>query len=336
MSAFAAATGVGSWPGTSPRQAAEVVVGELHSMPHLVELPARGVGADMIGRAGALLVDIAIDTTPRGYRISARPGAVSRRAHSFLDEDIDALEEAFELAGLRGGGRTVKVQVPGPVTLAAQLELTSGHRAITDVGALRDLTASLAEGIALHCADVTRRLQSPVAVQFDEPSLPAALAGRLSGVTALTPVHPVDETVAVELLDECAAAVRGDVAVHCCAASLPWEMLGRSKVHALGIDPSALDASSLDGLGEFVDSERTVLLGIVPSAQPPRAPSAGQLAEMAVSVTDRLGFPRHYLVERIGITPACGLAGSTPTWARTAIELAQNVADAIAEGPDAI
>ncbi|HYZ67105.1 MAG TPA: methionine synthase, partial [Mycobacterium sp.] len=56
MSVFAAATGIGSWPGSSPREAAEIVVGELRSLPHLVELPARGVGADMIGRAAALLV----------------------------------------------------------------------------------------------------------------------------------------------------------------------------------------------------------------------------------------------------------------------------------------
>src|ERR1700736_177931 len=86
VGAFAAATGVGSWPGTSTRQAAEVIVGELHTLPHLAELPAQGVGADMIRRAGAELVDIVIDTTPRGYRVAARPGAVSRRARSFLDE----------------------------------------------------------------------------------------------------------------------------------------------------------------------------------------------------------------------------------------------------------
>ena len=142
MNAFAAATGVGSWPGIAPRQAAEIVIGELHQLPHLVELPARGVGADLIGRAGALLVDIAIDTVPRGYRIAARPGAVMRRAASLLDEDVDALEEAWEKAGGPGSGRTVKVQAPGPVTLAASLELGGGHRAITDPGAVRDLTAS--------------------------------------------------------------------------------------------------------------------------------------------------------------------------------------------------
>ena len=306
------------------------MVGELLSLPHLVELPARGVGADMIGRAGALLIDIAIDTTPRGYRLAARPGAVSRRARSFLDEDIDAMEEAWERAGLRGAERTMKVQAPGPVTLAAQLELAGGHRAITDPGALRDLTSSLAEGIALHRAEVARRLQSPVVVQLDEPSLPAALAGRLTGVTALTPVHPVDETAVVDLLDECVAAAGAQVAVHCCAAGVPWEALRRSKIQAVGIDWSVVDQSSLDGMGEFVDSGATAVLGIVPTTAPERRPSAEQLAETVAALTDRLGFPRQLLAERIGVTPACGLAGATPEWARIAVELAQETADVLA------
>ena len=130
MNVFAAATGIGSWPGSAPRQAAEIVVGELHRLPHLVELPARGVGADMIGRAGALLVDIALDTVPRGYRIAARPGSVMRRAVSLLDEDVDALEEAWEKVGGAVSGRAVKVQAPGPITLAAGLERPSGGRVL--------------------------------------------------------------------------------------------------------------------------------------------------------------------------------------------------------------
>ena len=113
---------------------------------------------------------------------------------------MDALEEAWETAGLRGAGRVVKVQAPGPITLAAGLELANGHRAITDPGAVRDLTASLAEGVAAHRAALSRRLDTPVVVQFDEPSLPAALGGQLTGVTALSPVAALDESVA-----ECAA-----------------------------------------------------------------------------------------------------------------------------------
>jgi len=336
MNAFAAATGIGSWPGTNPRRAAEVIVGELHQLPYLPELPARGVGADMIGRAGGLLVDIAIDTAPRGYRLAARPGAVTRRAASMLGEDIDALEEAWEKAGGAQPGRTVKVQAPGPITLAAQLELANGHRAITDAGAVRDLTASLAEGVSRHRAEVSRRLSAPVVVQFDEPLLTVALAGRLTGVTALSTVHAVDETRFISLLDECVAAAGGEAILHSCAADLPWKALRRSTISAVSLDIDTLSAVDLDGLGEFVDSGRTVVLGVVPALAPARVPSVEELAAAAVAVTDRLGFARAVLRDRIGTSPACGLAGATDAWARSAIGLAQRVAEVMASEPESI
>ena len=337
MSVFATATGTGSWPGVAAREAAEVVVGELAgALAHIVELPARGVGADMLGRAAALLVDVAIDTVPRGYRIAARPGAVTRRAVSLLDEDMDALEEAWETAGLRGGGRVVKVQAPGPVTLAAGVELANGHRAITDSGAVRDLTASLAEGVATHRAALGRRLDTPVVVQFDEPSLPAALGGRLSGVTALSPVAALDEAVAVALFDTCVAAVGADVVVHSCTRALPWNLLQRSAIDAVSVDAGTLVASDLDSIAAFVESGRTVMLGVVAANAPQRRPSVEEVAAAVVAVTDRLGFERSALRDRIGVTPACGLAGATPEWARTAIGLAREAAEVFAADPDAI
>lgn len=317
-----------------------MVVGELAgALPHLVELPARGVGADLLGRAGALLVDVGIDTVPRGYRLAARPGAVTRRAISLLDEDMDALEEAWETAGLRNDGRVVKVQAPGPITLAAEVELANGHRAITDPGALRDLTASLAEGVAAHRAQLSRRLETPVVVQFDEPSLPKALAGALSGVTALSPVAALDEAVAGSLLDACAETVGGEVALHCCAPGIPWDLLQRSIFSAISVDAGTLSAADLDGIAAFVESDRAVMLGVINTGAtraPSRRPSAERVAAAVVAVTDRLGFARSALRERIGVTPACGLAGATPEWARTAIELARKAAEMFAEDPDAI
>lgn len=327
MSAFASGTGIGSWPGADPRRAAEVIVGELHRLPYLPELPGRGVGADLIGRAAALLVDIAVDTVPRGYRITARPGAVVRRAAGLLAEDLDALEEAWERAGSPGG--PVKVQAPGPITLAAALELPNGHRAITDAGAVRDLAASLAEGVARHRADVARRLSATVVVQFDEPTLPAALAGRLTGVTALNPVHPVDESAAIGLLDRCVAAVGGEVMLHCCATDVPWNVLQRSAVSAVSLDAAAL-ADGSDGLGEFLDSGRTAVLGLVASTEPDRRPPAEEVAAAAAAITDRLGFPRSVLGTLIGVSPACGLAGAAEEWARAATVLTQRAAAAIA------
>ncbi len=310
-------------------------MGELAgALAHLVELPARGVGADLLGRAGALLVDVAIDTVPRGYRVVARPGAVTRRAVSLLDEDVDALEEAWEMAGLRGGGRAVKLQAPGPITLAAGLELANGHRAITDPGAVRDLAASLAEGVAAHRAVLARRLDTPVVVQFDEPSLPAALGGRLTGVTALSPVAPLDEAVAGAQLQTCVRAAGADVLLHSCAPGLPWNLLQRSGFSAISVNAGTVRAADLDNMSAFVESGGTLVLGVVAATEPERRPAVEEVAAAVVAVTDRLGFGRSVLSDRVGITPVCGLAEATPQWARTAIGLARRAAEALAADPD--
>lgn len=336
MSVFAAATGIGSWPGESAREAAEIVVGELHTLPHLVELPARGVGADIIGRTAALLVDIGVDTVARAYRIAPGRSSVLRRAVSLLSEDLDALEEAWEKAGLQGSARTVKVQSAGPITLAAQLELANGHRAITDAGALRDLAESLSEGLAAHRAEVSRRLGTEVVVQLDEPLLPAAMLGRLTGVTSFSPVNPVEEQVAAALLDDCIARVGGDIALHSCAADLPWKLLQRSRLQAVAVDVSTLQAADLDGVGEFVESGRTVLLGVVPGTAQQQRWDPARVAAAAATITDRLGFPREILRQRVGITPGCGLADATEAWARMAIGLAQQAADGLQTDPEGI
>jgi methionine synthase II (cobalamin-independent) len=113
-------------------------------------------------------------------------------------------------------------------------------------------------------------------------------------------------------------------------------MLQRTSIHAVSVDTSTLVAADLDGIGEFVESGRTVLLGVVASVAPAVRPAVEEVATAAVAITDRLGFARSILRERIGITPACGLGAATPDWARTAIELAQKVAQAFAEDPEAI
>jgi methionine synthase II (cobalamin-independent) len=260
---------------------------------------------------------------------------VVRRATGLLDEDVDALEEAWEKAGLRGTGRTIKVQVPGPITLAAELELSGGHRAVTDPGALRDLAGSLAEGVARHRAQLARRCEAEVVVQFDEPSLPAALAGRLAGVTSFSPVAPVDGPLAANLLDECVATVGGPACVHVCADDIPWKVLARTTFEALSLDASKLTAADLDGIGEWIEADRTVMLGVVPSVAPKAKVPVEEVAKAAARVTDRLGFARAVLRDRVGLTPTCGLAGATATWARTALELVQKAADGIADDPDA-
>ncbi len=330
------ATGVGSWPGTDPREAAATIVGELPALAHLPELPARGVGSDMVGRASALLVDMQFDTTTRGYRLSARPGSTARRAHDLLRTDLDALEEIWETAGLTGTGRTVKVQSVGPLTLAAHLELANGHRVLTDSGAVRDLTESLAEGLRNHGAEVGKRLGADIVVQLDEPSLGAVLEGSLRGASVLNTVRAVPEPEALSILDTVVTAQTGPVLIHCCAAPPPLPFLRGSAAAAIGFDMTTVATGNLDAIGELLDAGKYLAVGLVPTSAPPTPPSWRGLAEPGVRLVDRLGFPRRTLTDRILVTPTCGLGAAPLTWARRALDLSREVARAYADDPESL
>ncbi|WP_280511532.1 methionine synthase [Nocardia farcinica] len=330
------ATGVGSWPGTDPREAAATVLGELPDLAHLVELPERGVGADMIGRVSALLVDLRFDTSTRGYRLTPRPGAVSRRARDLLRADLDALEEAWETSGSAGTGRVLKLQSAGPLTLAAQVELPNGHRALTDPGAVRDLADSLAEGLAGHAEEVRARLGAEVVLQLDEPSLAAVLAGTLRGVSALDTVRALPEPEAQAVLDRVIDAQSAPVVLHSCADRPPLALLRRTAAAALAVDVSTLGTADLDHLGEALDSGTRLVLGLVPTTEPAGEFGWREAAEPGVRLIDRLGFPRTLLATHILVAPACGLAGAPLSWARRALTLAAEVTRAYTESPESL
>ncbi|MFE7798129.1 methionine synthase [Nocardia sp. NPDC057440] len=330
------ATAVGSWPGTDPREAATTILGELSDLAHLVELPGRGIGADMLGRVSALLVDMRFDTTTRGYRLAPRPGATSRRARDLLRVDLDALEEAWETSGSAGTGRIVKVQATGPLTLAAQVELPGGHRILTDSGAVRDVSESLAEGLAQHVAQVRKRLGAEVVLQLDEPSLTVVLEGSLRGPSILNTVRALPEPEALAVLDAVITAQSAPVLVHSCAEAPALGFLRGSAAAAIGFDMAAIGTRDLDHIGEILDTGKRLVLGLVPTAPPPKPATWRDFAEPGVRLVDRLGFPRKTLAERMVVGPACGLAGAPLEWARTALRLSAEVARAYAEEPESL
>jgi methionine synthase II (cobalamin-independent) len=326
-------------PGRDPVEAANVVVGELPDLPYLPELPARGLGADIIGRSAALLVDLAVEVVPSGYRTTARPGHDHRTAVDLIRRDIDALEEAVERAGAEP--KAVKIQVAGPWTLTAGVELARGHRVLTDHGALREFADSLSEGITVHAAEVARRIGAPVVVQLDEPTLPAVLAGALPTASGYGTVPAVTEPDARDILarviESARAATGQPVIVHCCAPRPPIGLFREAGADVFSIDATLLDgipAVLSDQLGEAWDAGVTMMLGLAPSTDPQRPPTLAEVAAPALRLVDRLGFPRTLLAERAVPTPTCGLAGATDTWARRALAVIRDTGKAFVEPPE--
>ena len=235
-----AGTGIGSLPGTSPDESARMIAGELPELPYLAELPARGVGADAVGRTAGLLVDIFAEVVPSGWRVTRRPGRDTRRANDFMEWDLDAATEHY------AGADWVKVQVCGPWTLAAEVELGSGNRALTDTGAVDDIAASLIQGLLDHLDVLRRRLPgTSFVVQVDEPLLPQVIGGTLSTPSGFGTVRSTDAgRVGAVLKRVTDALARRPTIARCDSPSAPLLLLRASGFDAVSVDFSGIGVSA--------------------------------------------------------------------------------------------
>ncbi|MEW2611064.1 methionine synthase [Streptomyces sp. NPDC047880] len=327
---FGAATGVGSMPGGDAREAAKTVTGTFEDFPFLPELPARGPGADMIGRTAGLLVELYARVEPSGWRLGDRPGRDTKRARSWLGEDLDALEEfTQEYEG------PLKVQAVGPWTLAANLELRNGEAALSDPGACRDLAASLAEGLRLHLAEVRRRIPgAQLVLQLDEPSLTAVLRGQVKTASGYRTHRAVDRQVVEQTLrDLVGVHEAGPVVVHSCAPDVPFALLRRAGAAAVSFDFSLLTERDDEAIGETVEAGTRLFTGVVPSAEGPLSDPAGSVMGVR-TLWRRLGLSPGLLAEAVTVTPACGLAGASPGYARRALAHCARAARSLADNPE--
>ena len=340
-------------PGTNPAEAMRVVAGELPDFPHLPELPDRGPGADLTGRTAALLVDIPVEVTPRGWRVAERPGRDLARARSMLSADLDVLEEVLD--GFRG---PVKIQLCGPWTLAATMELPrTMNVAIADPGAVADLTASLAEGAATFAADVAKRVPGArLVVQFDEPALPAVAEGMVPTASGLSRLAAVEADTLRQRLEQVLASTHAYTVVHCCAPSVPFGIIRAAGADGIAFDLSQLRRGDEDGVAESAETGMGLLTGAVPAVPDQAAGGAGgasggggqagraggsnpadgsgearQTAERVIRLWRRLGLSLATCAEQAVITPACGLAGVSPAQARAALTRCHQAASMVPE-----
>ncbi len=314
----AASTAVGSFPGVDPWETAAVIRGEFPELPVLAELPARGPGADMIGRALALLAgtvspEFAATTTTTGWRLgsqtSAQLPATMRRGLALLGEDLDATQSHWDTyAG------PFKVQLVGPWTLAAAVEGKNGEALVFDQGAVRDLAAASAQAASLHIDDIRRRLPgAQIVIQFDEPSLPAVLAGRIRTQSGWGACPPVPEPEARAVLSELLASVMrtpASTAIHCCGRDAPIDLLRQTGAQIVSIDlTSDRGEASDEEFGNLLDSDALLMAGVVdPMGRPDNLTPAAVLRPL-LTVLSRLSVSYGEASGRLLLSPSCGLAG---------------------------
>lgn len=353
---FGAATCLGQLPGTDPVEAALIVAGELPELPFLAELPDRGVGADPVGRAVGILVDIYAEVVPSGWRITSGASREVSRSKDFLSWDLDAVQEHY------AGTSQIKLQIRGPWTLAAQIELANGNRIVTDQGAVRDVAESLAEGLVAHIQQVRTRLPgTDVLLQIDEPALHDVIAGNLRTASGFGTVRAVGRQQAGQLLRDFTERFADMTLIGAGTTLDDASLLREAGCSALALDFTALGAgtAALDFLGEGIESGLVFLAGAIPVTDPgterggdrddradqSRSEEHRTTARNGAVATDtwakpitepmgKLGFSAETVARHIVVTPAGTLAAADPAWARRAMTLSRDVARRLAEPLD--
>lgn len=302
-----AATGIGSMPGTNADEQSRIVAGELPDWPHVVELPARGPGSDIVGRTlgqmSKVAQDFAVATTPSGWRLTDGRGREMRRSASWLAEDCDAAERHYAGVG------NIKISLCGPWTLAAAIEMRNGERAIRDHGFCHDVVAALRATSIDLIADLQRRLPATtIWLQFDEPSLPAVLAARIKTASGMATYRAVDAPRVAESLQSLTAAVKQSQAksmIHGCASDSPLDLFRRSNFDALSVDVTTSSGVSHDAMSAVLDEGRGLVLGL------PNELGSSAKAKRLTELLGEFGFVADEVAQRVGLSPTCGLANQT-------------------------
>jgi len=337
-----AVSGLGPWEGTDVLEAQTAVMGELTGVPSglagwpfLVQLPARGYGADPTGRGSALLAEMSAELGPHGWQLADRPGRDSSRAAGYLRADLDAL--AIAAYGYVG---PLVVGAAGPLTLAADLYLARGDRVLGDAGAVRELTDALAAGTAEHLAAV--RVAVPGAdlvLVLDETRLAPALLGRVANFSGSSVLRAVVPGVASELLRTVAEAARAAgaqrVVVHCGASWVPVRTVVGAGVDGVGLTIAGFNERGWDRIGEAVE-HGCGLWAALPAAVPGLASSrtgsrdVGGQAGALLEPWGRVGLPPAALRDVV-VVAGDPPAAPTPDAARRGLADVIRAAEVIAE-----
>jgi len=325
------ASGTGPWPGTDPLEALRTVLGELSGdlgVPFLPELPARGPGADPVGRAAGLLVELPVDLQPMGWRLVDHPGRDASRTHGLWSVDTDALAEAAD-----GYAGPLKLQVVGPWTLAANVFLPRAERAVVDAGATRDLFASLAQGIADHVALVRRQVPgAQVLLQLDEPGLPAVLEGRLPTASGWGRLPAVDPQRARDALRDLLDAVDVPVVIRCASARAPLGLLREVRPAGLSVDVASLTSAGRESLATAVEAGVAPWVGVLDPAADANSPlpPVAAVVEQLTRPWHEVGLDPASLAPAV-LTPAGGLSQLSAARARGVLRRLREAADAVTE-----
>ena len=224
------------------------------------------------------------------------------KAKSALSTDVNVLAD---VAGTEDSpARDFKVQLRGPLSLAAGLHLHNGERALIDYGARRDIAESLAAGVGDFLSRVGTAVPGArLVVQIDEPDIAAVLAGTIptsSGYRTLRSVPGQEVTESWRLvIDAIRAAGAVETVIAVPEIEAPFERILSSGADGIAVPLKALTSRQWEELAGAVEAGKSLWAGVLHGERRVSCPAAcpgssgERVAALAPAGTSRLRARLH-------------------------------------------
>jgi len=311
------ATGIGSLPFLDAQKAIDLILLCCPYAPFWPQLPKCDMREGMIAQFSENLPGLKIDE--RGLRFAPvdKEKALEVFYERFIEQDLSYFKLSPDFArGLHAFYQRlkeadlsriefIKCQVTGPFTFCSGINDPDGNPILHDEVLMQAMVKGLSMK-ALWQLDYFRSFGKKMIMFFDEPYLTAV-------GSAYTPVNRNDVIDVFSELTDGLKAAGCLVGIHCCG-NTDWSML----MDAGGIDIINFDAFEFqerfvlyaDNLNGFLKKGGIICWGIVPTQgyDPGLTPEGlAQKIKSGLDILVKKGIDRQLLLERLMISPACGL-----------------------------
>jgi len=311
------ATGIGSLPLTDPQAAVDLILRYVPAIPFWPQLPKGNVREGMLVQFSENLPGLKAEGGDLHFIAADKEKELELFYDRFIAQDLEYFKigtdfarglQAFyqRLGGLDLSGiEFIKCQVTGPFTFCSGITDAEGKAILHDEVLMQAMVKGLGMK-ALWQLDYFKKFGKKMIMFFDEPYL--------TGVgSAYTPVNRNEVMDTYSELTDTLKNQGALIGIHCCG-NTDWSML----TDTAGIDIINFDAFNFqerfvlyaDNLKRFLERGGIICWGIVPTQEFNSDQNPDLLAqkiEFGLGLLVKKGIDRQLLLERLLISPACGL-----------------------------
>ncbi len=310
------ATGIGSLPLTDAQSAVDLVLRYIPQAPFWPQLPRVDLREGMLAQFTENLPGIRLENGNLQFTALEIDKELELFYERFIAGDLEYFRISPDFARglhafyarLKGAdlGKIdfIKCQVTGPFTFCAGISQVPGKIILHDKILMQAMVKGL-EMKALWQIEHFKEFGKKIIMFFDEPYLTGIGSAYI----------PVERSAVIDVYSQLAEVLkkRGSlVGIHCCG-NADWSMFTEAGIDIINFDAFNFQERFVlyaGNLGRFLKKGGIICWGVVPTQEFNLKQTPLELAQKISSGLDALakkGIDRQLLLERLFISPACGL-----------------------------